>query len=44
MFGLSTELITKGGLATVIKYKEMRVLTVRVLALRESELFALTKG
>ena len=34
MFGLSTELITKGKLATV---KEMRVLMFRALALCQSE-------
>ena len=37
MFGLSTELITKGALATVKRYE---LLTSRVLVLR----FALTKG
>ena len=35
MFGLSTELITKGKLAT--DPKEIRVLTFRALSLRQSE-------
>ena len=35
MFGLSTELITKGKLAATVK--RFRVLTLQALALRQSE-------